>query len=164
MQKYHEVVGKILGLLEENKFWFETFQHEPVTTSEDASKIRHGYKLNQGIKALIVKAKVSEEGKRFIMVCVPGDKKFSQAKLKLVFNINDTRFASEEEVSDITGGVQRGGVPPYGNLFGLPVYADQTIFDNEKVVYNAGDRSFSIAMYSKDWKNIVSPKIGDIAE
>lgn len=159
---YHEVVNKILDILKSQNKWFETFEHEAVTTSEDASKVRTGYVLSQGVKALIVKAKVPEQGKRFIMVCVPGDKKFDQKKLRDVFGITDIRFAMENEVSEITGGVERGGVPPFGQLFDLPVYADKSIFENEKIIFNAGDRRFSVGMYSGDYKEIVKPKVGEI--
>lgn len=160
---YHIVVQKIKDLLTAHNAWLEVFEHEPVTTSEDAAKIRTGYSLSQGTKALIVKAKVPEKGKIFIMVVVPGDQKFDSEKLKGVFGIREVRFATEDEVIEITGGVKRGGVPPFGNLFDLAVYADQKVFENEKVIFNAGDRSVSIGMFSKDYKEIVNPLVGDIS-
>jgi len=171
---YHPVVEKIKNILVKNQISFETFEHEPVTTSEDASKVRTGYQLHQGVKALIVRATrlrpenpdfgVAKKQKEFIMVCVPGDKRFSPEKLKENLGITDTRFASEEEVSEITGGVQRGGVPPFGNLFGLTIYADQNIFSNECIIFNAGDRSFSIGMLSADYLKLTNPKVADITE
>ena len=161
---YHPVVEKIKNILIESQIWFETFEHEPVTTSEDASKVRIEYALSQGVKALIVRAKTAELGKHFIMVCVPGDKRFNAEKLKENFGITDTRFASEEEVSEITGGVQRGGVPPFGNLFNLAIYADSSIFANERIIFNAGDRSFSIGMLSADYLKLINPKVADIIE
>lgn len=160
---YHIVVQKIKDLLTAHNAWFEVFEHEPVTTSEDAAKIRTGYALAQGTKALIVKAKVPEKGKIFIMVVVPGDQKFDSEKLKTVFGIREVRFATEDEVTEITGGVKRGGVPPFGNLFDLAVYVDQKVFENEKVIFNAGDRSVSIGMFSKDYQAIVQPIVGNIS-
>ena len=94
------------------------------------------------------------------MVVVPGDKRFDTKKLKEGFGLADLRFATEAEVHEITGGVQPGGVPPFGTLFNIPVYADEGIFENEKIIFNAGDRSFSIGMLSKDYDAIVSPAHG----
>ncbi len=162
MNKYHSAVEKIKDILIEKGFWFEIFQHEPVTTSEEAANIRTGYELHQGTKALIIKAKVNQKEKDFIMVIVPGDKKFDTSKLKDVFGISDVRFATESEVSEITSGVQRGGVPPFGNLFSLKTYVDASVFTNEKIIFNAGDRSVSIGMYSRDYKNIFPMHLGDI--
>lgn len=62
----------------------------------------------------------------------------------------------------LTDGVEVGGVPPFGNLFGLKVIADRRLFENEKIVFNAGDRRFSIAMRSSDYKRLVDPDIADI--
>ena len=39
--KHHPVAKQITDLLANNNCWFETFEHEPVRTSEEASKIRN---------------------------------------------------------------------------------------------------------------------------
>lgn len=160
---YHPVVGKITGILSEKGAWFETFEHEPVRTSEEAARIRTGYTLEQGTKALIVRVRGGEKGKRFVMLVVPGDKKFDEEKLKNNIGLSDVRFATEAEVGEMTGGVLPGGVPPFGNLFGLDVYADQGVFDNERIVFNAGDRRYSVAMRSSDYRDLVAPAVADIA-
>ncbi len=160
--EYHEVVSKILALLKNGGYWHETFEHEPVRTSEEAAKVRTGYSLAQGAKAMIVRVKKSEKEKFFAMLVLPGDKRFDIGKVKTYFGARDIRFATEEEVKTITGGVVPGGVPPFGNLFDLPVVADPTLFENEKIIFNAGDRSFSIAMKSEDYKKMVGPRVEQI--
>lgn len=162
--EYHPVVKKIIALLTEHGVWFESFEHEPVRTSEDAAKIRTGYKLEQGTKALIARVKEQGRGKRFVMFVVPGNKKFDPAKIKATLGLSDIRFAMEPEVAEITSGVLPGGVPPFGTLFTLDVFADVRIFNNEKIIFNAGDRSYSIGMFAEDYKKIVNPLVCDIAE
>lgn len=158
---YHPVTKKITTLLSERGVWFETFKHPPVRTSEEAAAMRPEYTISQGAKALIVRVKRGGE-KFFVQVVVPGDKKFDTKKLKSQFGFSDLRFATEEEVHSITGGVLPGGVPPFGNLFGLTVYADLGVFAHEKIIFNAGDRAFSVGMLSHDYGEIVSPEKGDI--
>jgi prolyl-tRNA editing enzyme YbaK/EbsC (Cys-tRNA(Pro) deacylase) len=159
---YHPVTEKISNLLRERGVWFETFEHEPVRTSEEAAAVRPEYTISQGSKALIVRVKKGGI-KSFAMVVVPGDKKFDAKKLRSTFGLQDLRFATEAEVAEITGGVKPGGVPPFGNIFALTVYADDGIFVNEKIIFNAGDRAFSIGMYASDYDAIVQPLRGDIA-
>jgi len=158
---YHEVVSKILDSLRQNNCWFETFEHEPVRTSEEAAKTRPGYSLHQGAKAMIVKAKGTQT--RFVMRVLPADLRFDNSRLKVLLQAKDIRLATEHEVSELTGGVQPGAVPPFGNLFRLEVVADHKLFGNEKIVFNAGDRSFSVAMRAEDYKRIVDPQIASIA-
>lgn len=162
MANYHQTVEKIITLLKANNCWYETFEHEPVRTSEEAAKIRHGYTLHEGAKALIIRAKIPNEGKQFIMIVIPGDKKFNNDQVKEVLNAKDIRFATEEEVATLTDGILPGGVPPFGNLFNLKVIVDQSLLKNEKIIFNAGDRSFSIAMKAQDYQQLVNPQIAEI--
>ncbi len=154
---YHEVVARILGLLTAENCWHETFEHEPVRTSEEAARTRPGYTLHQGAKAMIVKAKGTET--RFVMLVLPADLRFDNAKVRAVLKAKDVRFASEQEVAELTGGVLPGAVPPFGDLFNLQVVADPSLFENERIVFNAGDRSFSVAMRSDDYKRIAAPQV-----
>lgn len=71
----------------------------------------------------------------------------------------DLRCATEEEVKKITGGVEPGGVPPFGNIFGLEVYADLHLLQQKKIVFNAGDRSVSVAMAARDYRRLVRPQV-----
>ena len=83
-------------------------------------------------------------------------------KVKKLFGAKDIRFATEEEVLALTNGVQPGGVPPLGNLFHLEVVTDQGVLDHEKIIFNAGDKRFSVAMKTEDYKTLVDPKVNEI--
>lgn len=158
---YHPVVYKIIAQLKKNKIWYETFEHEPVKTSEEAAKVRTGYSLKQGAKAMIIRAKKNKKDKKFIMLVLPGDLRFNNDKVKKVLETKDIRFATPEEIDTLTGGVQIGGVPPFGNLFNIDVITDLKLLENEKIIFNAGDRCFSIAMKSKNYIDLVKPKTAD---
>lgn len=159
---YHPVTETIKNLLAERKMWFEAFKHEPVRTSEEAARVRPEYSLHQGAKAMIVRVKRSESDKEFMMLVFPADLKFDIVKTKLILRAKDIRFATEPEVFELTKGVQPGGVPPFGNLFGLTVIADPSLFESEKIIFNAGDRCVSVAMKSTDYKILASPRIESI--
>ena len=159
----HPIAETIEKMLRDGGYWYERFLHEPVRTSEEAARVRPEYALKQGTKSLIVKGKLPKQGKRFIMIVVPGDKQFDKHKLRDATGYTDVRFAKEEEVHEITGGMLPGGVPPFGNLFGLPLFVDKTVFENEKVIFNAGDRRVSIGMKSADYRTLVGPRVADIA-
>ena len=155
---FHAVAGQILDLLDAAGCWYETFGHEPVRTSAEAAKTRPGYGLHQGAKAIILRIKRSKNDKFFIMLVYPADRKFDSLAVKAHFAARDIRFANADEVSALTGGVQPGGVPPFGNLFDLPVYAASALFQMERIVFNAGDRRFSLAMRAADYRRLVKPQ------
>ena len=158
---YHPVTKRITDLLSERGAPFKTFEHAPARTSEEAAALRPEYTLGQGAKAMIVRVKTNAE-KFFAMLVLPADRKFDIAAVKEFFGAKDIRLATEQEVLDVTGGVQIGGVPPLGNLFGMPVVADPTLFENDEIIFNAGDRCFSVAMRSADYRIIVDPQVAAI--
>ncbi len=163
---YHPITQTIVDLLKSNGLWFETFEHEAVTTSEEAAKARPNYTLHQGAKAIVVKGEKKNKEEVFLMLIVPADLRLDSKKVKSAVDLRSFRFATEEEISDITQGIRRGGVPPFGNLFPKPiaVHIDPKMFENERIIFNAGDRCFSVAMKSEDYKRLVCPLIVDIVE
>ncbi len=156
-KRFHKKTVELLEKFLEQGTWFEVFIHEPVRTSEEASKLRHGYSITNGAKALILKTDTG-----FLMVVVPGDQKFDKAKLKSCLGIKDVRFATEDEVYSITEGVLVGGVPPFGSVFNLKTYVDKTVFANDKIIFNCGDRTISVGMHAGQYKNIEAPTVVEV--
>jgi prolyl-tRNA editing enzyme YbaK/EbsC (Cys-tRNA(Pro) deacylase) len=154
--QYHKTVSIIRELLDKEQLKYKFFEHEAVRTSEEANKLRPDYKLKQGAKAMIVRIKKDRE-KSYAMLVLPGDKRFDNRKAKQALGVKDITFASEEEVTEITRGIKLGGVPPFGNLFKLKVIVDPSLFENEEIIFNCGDKQASIAMKSEDYKKIVKP-------
>lgn len=160
--QYHKAVSEIKELLTRNNCLFDYFEHEPVTTSEQAAQVRTGYTLKQGAKALIIRYVDENKTATFTMLVIPGDKRLNNAKVKKLLNTKDMRFANAEEIDKVTSGVKIGGIPPFGNLFGLQVYVDKSVFENEKIIFNAGDQRVSIGMRSGDYTKLVQPQLADI--
>jgi len=154
---------EIQKLLKENDIQYREFHHKPVRTSQEADDVRPDFTMQQGAKAIIIKARIGK-GKKFVMLVLPGDKRIDSKKTKKMLNCKSFSFASEDEVIEITNGVIPGGVPPFGNLFDLPVYIDPTLSENETIIFNAGDRSVSIAMKYRDYERIVEHQIPDFIE
>jgi prolyl-tRNA editing enzyme YbaK/EbsC (Cys-tRNA(Pro) deacylase) len=165
---YHPTVAKIKGFLELHNVEYKAFEHEAVRTSQEAAALRPEYSIAQGAKALIVRIKKKnvskEEEKQFVQIVVPGDAKFDPRKARHALHAKDIRFATPEEVSEITDGVVPGGVPPFGNLFGLEVYVEKTLLVNGEIIFNAGDRSYSMSITSEGYIKAVQPNIVDIIQ
>ena len=153
---------RITSLLADAGAWYETFEHEPVRTSVEAAQTRTGYALHEGAKALVLRVKRSASDKFFVMLVFPADLQFDKARVKHLLSARDVRFATEAEIAELTGGVEPGGVPPFGHLFGLPVFVDPALFQNERIVFNAGDRRFSVAMRAADYQRLANPRIAPI--
>ena len=151
------VVDSIKELLEKNKVNYKYFEHEPTPTSEIAAKVR-GVDLATGAKAMILRFNGN-----FCMCVLRATEKIDFKKMKKILDTGSVSFATAEEVKTVTNCIP-GGVPPFGNLFKIPVYADKQIFDNEIINFNAGTQTQSIQMKAEDWKKVVNPIIEEFAQ
>jgi len=149
------VTEKIEDLLSGLKITYRKFEHEPVTTSEDAARIRDK-DISTGAKALIFIA----DGEP-ILVVVPGDKRFNTKKFKLDFKIKDLYMADAEKLKEVTGLI-KGAVPPIGKIFGIKTYFDQSFTNKDTVAFNAGSLTISIEMAAADLITAADPIIADI--
>ena len=134
-----ELTDMILERLRILNVPFKELTHAPVTTSADAAQVR-GVDLSSGAKALLVKA-----GDNFSVFVIPGDRKLDWKAVKRELGNKSARFASSEEMMDVTGLV-KGSLPPFGNLLGLNVYVDSDVLSQELIRFNAGSLTHSIEM------------------
>ncbi|MBU0975767.1 MAG: YbaK/EbsC family protein [Patescibacteria group bacterium] len=154
---------KLVEFLKQNNVPFKQFHHAPVRTSEEALAQRPDFILSQGAKAIIVNAKKSSDRREFIMLVLPADKRLDSKKVRKILKCKSFSFAHESDVIRISDGVEPGGVHPFGNLFGLSVYVDNSLALNDEIIFNAGDRSVSLAMKCIDYLKVVRPKLCEFA-
>src|SRR2546423_1778318 len=102
---------------------FSVLRHAPVYTSEDAAAVR-GTPLSSGAKALVMKV-----GHEFALLVLPADRKADSRKVRAIFAVKSLRFATREEVEQLTG-LQPGSIPPFGSIFGLPTSCDPALGEN----------------------------------
>ena len=137
------VTDRLEGWLREAAVPFRVLEHAPVFTSAQAAQVR-GTLLEAGAKALVVRAE-----DRYVHLVLPGHRKVDNARVRAILGVRKLRFASPEELLELTG-CEPGAVPPFGNLFGLPVLLDEALARCEDVAFNAGSRRVSITMRCED--------------
>ena len=145
---------KITNLLDKRKIKYQKYEHEPVFTSEQASKVR-GTEIHQGAKALVMQA-----DKDFILYVLPADNKADLDKIQNKLGVKKLKMASKESVKAKTG-LEVGSVPPLGSVIGLKTYIDESLADNEEIAFNAGRHDRSVKMKYADFVKVEKPQIVD---
>ncbi len=134
---------------------FTVLEHAPVFTSQEAAAIR-GTSLSSGAKALIVQL----DGKPAMFV-LPADRKLDSRKARLATGARSIRFASADEVVQITG-LRPGAIPPFGSLFDLATICDPGLAANDQINFNAGHHAVSISMPYADYARVESPRVCEL--
>ena len=70
----------------------------------------------------------------------------------------DVRLATEAEIANLLPDCQVGTMPPFGNLYGVEVYVDQLLTEDESIVFEAGTYAGAIKLQYKDFSDLVRPK------
>jgi len=136
---------------------FDILGHAPVFTSEEAAAVR-GTTLASGAKALVCKA-----DDRFVLFVLPADRRLASKLVRKAVGIKSLRFASKEEVEQLTG-LTPGSIPPFGSLFGLPTWCDELLAEQPRINFNAGDHAISISLAYADFVQVEQPRVGTYSE
>ncbi len=157
MDTPESVFERIRDLFARHGIPFEVLRHEPVYTSQQAAEVR-GTPLASGAKALVCRG-----DDRFVMFVIPADRKLASGEARRAQGFRKLRFASREEVEQLTG-LQPGAIPPFGSLFGLTTLCDRRLGENQLINFNAGDHRISVSMRYEDYLRAEQPQLGTFAE
>ncbi len=156
------VPKKLLNYLEKNKVKFELIEHRIVYTAWDLVQTLHLKKPDEVVKTLIVKT-----DKDYVLVLLPSNKNLNKAKFKKTVNqwrkkqglnaVKKIDFVKEAWMKKNIKVGKLGVVPPFGQLLGMPVFADKTILKPAEVIVNAGDYGVSLKIKTKDLIKLEEP-------
>lgn len=151
-QEMRTVTERLEALLQVAGVEYQRLEHAPVFTSEEAARVR-GTPPEAGAKALVVRA-----DERHAHLVLPGDRKVDNGRVRVLLGTRKVRFVSAEELRELTGCVP-GAVPPFGNLFGLPVLVEEALTRCEQIAFNAGSNSISILMRCDDFLRLSGARV-----
>ena len=131
---------------------FREVHHQPTRTSEESARAR-GEPVAIGGKTLLMKV-----GGEHALFVISAAQRIDSAALRRGLGVKKLRFASAEELYELTGLVP-GGVPPFGEpVLPFPLCADESVFENDRIAFNAGSLTDSIILSVTDWERIARPR------
>jgi len=149
----HPVRAAIRGLLDREGVSYREVAHGPAPTCEDAARER-GEPLEIGGKCLLMKA-----GDTFGLFSLSAALRLDSKKLRRALGERRLRFASSQELLELTGLVP-GTVPPFGEpLLPFALHADESLAQQERIAFNAGSLRHSIVLSTRDWLRVARPRV-----
>ena len=98
---------------------------------------------------------------RFVMAVLLASWNVDLHRLKTVFASHSVRLATENEITGLFPDCELGAMPPFGNLYKLPVYVDQSLTEDKEIVFQAGTHSDAIHMRYWDFAALVFPVVAE---
>ncbi len=152
-----EIPRKLAKFLKRHKVYYQILVHPQTFTSPETAQTGHisGKEL---AKAVMVKANGKD-----VMVVVPSDRTIDLFKLGSALGTNDLHIEAEKEFKDLFPDCETGAMPPFGKIYGIPCYVDESMKENEKIYFNAGNHEECIQVYTQDFFRVVKGIAGDFS-
>lgn len=139
--------------LEKTKAWYEVRHHPPTMTAEELAQ-RENVDGHQVAKVVILK----EDGRYFMMV-LPASYFINIAEARRMTGHPNLHFAPESELKQAFPDCELGAMPPMGNLYNMPVYAEKDLTTDDEIEFNAGSHEDAIRMKYQDWERLTHPQV-----
>jgi Ala-tRNA(Pro) deacylase len=143
----------VVDYLNEHQVSFSTFQHPPAFTAQEIAESAHisGHRL---AKTVVVKL----DGKLALCI-VPATERVNFSRLRHAAGSHTAELASEDEFAGAFPQCEPGATPPFGELFGVDVYAVDSLQKGQPVAFNSGDSSELLMMSWSDFQKLAHPVV-----
>ena len=99
-----------------------------------------------------------------VMVVVPAVAKVDLGAVRKALGAEDVRLALEEEFGHLFPDSEVGAMPPFGNIYGVPVLVDLALTKDPVILFNAGSHRLAMTITYADYAKLVRPAVGRFAK
>jgi Ala-tRNA(Pro) deacylase len=145
------------SFLRENNVPFQVQHHAKVYTAQEVAAAEHipGKAL---VKVVMAKA----DG-RNVMLALPASHRVQESRLASVLGVSAARIASEDEFAAAFPDCEVGAMPPFGNLYDVPVVVDRSLAEDDTIVVQAGTHTDTLSLKYVDFERLVKPTLAEFA-
>ncbi|MEW6324609.1 MAG: YbaK/EbsC family protein [Nitrospirota bacterium] len=146
---------RLRRLLDAHRVAYDSLTHAETFTSPETAASLH-VPGREMAKTVIVKA-----GDRYFMLVLPAHERIDLDKAARLLNVNMTCLATEDEIRALFPDCEPGAMPPFGELYGVPEYVDQSLTREEEIICVAGNHHEAIKMRTGDFMKLTHPTVAD---
>ena len=146
-------IKKLKTYLDDNNIKYVSIIHSQAYTAQQTAESAH---IPGKEMAKTVMVKVDND---LAMLVLPASEKADLDLVKGAINADSVQLASEGEFKDLFPNCEIGAMPPFGNLYGMPVYVEESLSRDKNIAFNAGSHTELIKLSYNDYERLVKPKV-----
>jgi Ala-tRNA(Pro) deacylase len=136
---------------------FHVQQHERSYTAEEVAESEH-------IPGkMVAKVVMIIADNRMVLLALPASYVVDFSRAERALGAKHLRLASETEFASAFPDCEVGAMPPFGNLYDLPVYVDRSLAEDETIVFSVGTHTETMSVRYADFQRLVRPIVGEFA-
>ena len=147
---------RLEAYLREQQVPFQVQQHRLAYTAQDVATIEH---IPNTLMAKVVI--VFADG-TLTMLVLPASHRVDLTQVGPATGAKEVFLAGEREIAIAFPDCEVGAMPPFGNLYGVPVYVDRLLAEDETIVFQAGTHTDTISMTYADYAQLVRPRVVEL--
>ena len=144
---------RVVEYLDSHHVHYATIQHPPAYTADQVASLAH---VPAGEVAKTVMIKVDGD---LAMAVVPASHDVDLERLEAALDADRVRLSGEPEFRKRFPDCETGAMPPFGNLYGLKVYVDESLARDREIAFEAGSHREMIRMSWVDFEDLVEPVV-----
>ena len=99
-----------------------------------------------------------------VMLVLPAPYHVNPLKASAALGVSEVQLADEERFADAFPDCEVGAMPPFGNLYEVPVYVHRALGEDETIVFRSGTHTDTMSVSYADFEKLVRPTVADIAD
>jgi len=141
----------------DNNVMYQVQHHPQAFTAQSIAECEHisGKKV---AKSVIVIA----DGKETLLA-LPATCRVDLERVRTCLGARDVRLAHENEFQTSFPGCEVGAMPPFGNLYNLPVLVEKSLTTQDTIVFPCGTHTETMSLKYADFERLVHPQVGEFA-
>ncbi len=133
-------LNKLKEFLDSGLVAYEVLTHPVAFTAQRLAAVQH-VKGKQ-----LAKVVVARSGSEFMMIVLPAPCHVGLQRARAATGRQDLE-------------IEPGAMPPFGNLYNVPVWVDESLAQDEEIVFNACTHTQAIRMKYSDFARLVHPTV-----
>lgn len=148
-------IDRLKQYLTDNHVYFEVQEHRQVYTMQEVAAVLH----EKGEHVAKVFIATVDGGP--VMLVLPTPAQVDLERVRVMLKAKEARRAREFEFARLFADCDVGAMPPFGQLYEIPVYLDRSLVDEPYIVFQAGTHHTTMKLAMSDYYKLVRPVIGD---
>ena len=98
------------------------------------------------------------------MLVMPAPYRLDMAKVRRALGAKQVRLAGETEFAPMFPDCEVGAMPPFGKLYGVPVYVDRTLSAQTQIAFRGGSHREIFQVAFADYERTADPEFADLCK
>lgn len=143
--------------LREHQVAYQIQHHPQVFTAQQIAACEHVS------GKMVAKSVVASADNQKILLVLPATCRVDVDKVRALVGAKHVSLAREEELKHILPNCEVGAIPPFGNLYALPVYIERSLTNQETILFPVGTHTETMSLKYTDLERLVQPTVADFA-